>query len=277
MSTSALSSRRQGIFWICTLSCREVPHLPALRSGELPAGVVWIRGQQELGASGYLHWQFVCAFAKKASLAAVKTLFGRSVHAELSRSELASDYCCKEDTRQDGPWEWGAKPIRRNVKTDWDSVWAAAITGNVECIPTQIRVCHYGNLQRIRSDYVAPLPIVRTVWVFWGRTGTGKSRRAWDEGGLDSYSKCPRSKFWDGYQGQKVAILDEFRGGIDISHILRWTDRYPVRVEVKGSSRPLQAEVLYFTSNVDPRLWYPELDEETKQALLRRLNIIHFI
>jgi len=53
----------------------------------------------------------------------------------------------------------------------------------------------------------------RTVFVFWGVTGSGKSHRAWSEAGVDAYSKCPRSKFWDGYQDQSNVVVDEFRGG----------------------------------------------------------------
>lgn len=276
--------RRQGIFWLCTLSCAEVPDLPILRSGELPSNVVWIIGQQESGtAGGYMHWQFCVAFKAKVSLAGVKEVFGRGVHAELSRSEAAANYVCKEDTRVDGPWEWGAKPIRRNSKTDWESVWTAAQSGDLLAIPPNIRVVSYRTIRAIGSNFMAPRyifinnrPIVREIFVFWGRTGTGKSRRAWDEAGLDSYSKDPRSKFWDGYTGQKSVVVDEFRGGIDVAHLLRWCDRYPVRVEVKGSSRPLEAERIWFTSNVDPRLWYPDLDAETLAALIRRFNITHF-
>jgi len=26
----------------------------------------------------------------------------------------------KEDTRVEGPWEFGNKPVRRNAKVDWD-------------------------------------------------------------------------------------------------------------------------------------------------------------
>jgi len=269
--------RRQGIFWLCTLSCESVPDLPALRSGELPSDVVWIKGQQESGAvGGYLHWQFVVAFAKKASLAAVKGVFGPSVHAELSRSDAASAYVCKDDTRADGPWEWGAKPILRSSKTDWESVWSSAKSGDIMAIPASIRVVSYRTVRAIASDFATPRPMVREIFVYWGRSGTGKSRRAWEESGLEAYSKCPRSKFWDGYQDQTNVVIDEFRGGIDVSHILRWCDRYPVRVEIKGSSKPLVALKIWFTSNVDPRNWYPDLDPDSLEALLRRFNITHF-
>jgi len=216
MSTQqpGLSSRRQGIFWFCTLSVAASPVLPCLERGELPAGMVWIRGQQESGsAGGYLHWQFICAFAQKKSLQGVKAVLGRECFCELSRSEAANEYVCKEDTRVAGPWEWGAKPVRRNSKVDWESVWEAAKKGDLACIPPSIRVVSYRTIRAIAADHLSPTPIVREVQCFWGKSGTGKSRRAWDEAGLDSYSKCPRSKFWDGYQGQSHVVIDEFRGG----------------------------------------------------------------
>jgi len=112
--------------------------------------------------------------------------------------------------------------------------------------------------------------------VFWGRTGTGKSYRAWHEAGLDAYVKDPRTKWWCSYKGQENVVLDEFRGAIDVSHLLRWLDCYPVLVEIKGGSRPLLARKIWITSNLDPRLWYSDLDQETLDALLRRLNITHF-
>jgi len=58
--------------------------------------------------------------------------------------------------------------------------------------------------------------------------------------------------------------------------MLRWLDRYPVLVEVKGSSTSLVATKVWITSNIHPRDWYPDLDEETKAALMRRLNITEF-
>jgi len=123
---------------------------------------------------------------------------------------------------------------------------------------------------------LAPRCILRTCEVFWGDTETGKSRRAWGEAGLHAYSKDPRTKWWCGYQGQEHVVIDEFRGTIDIAHLLRWLDRYPVTVETKGGAKSLVAEKIWITSNISPDQWYPDLDPETLNALKRRLKITHF-
>lgn len=134
---------------------------------------------------------------------------------------------------------------------------------------------HYGNLRRIAMDNLQAIAMEREVIVLWGSTGVGKSRRAWEEAGLDAYPKDPRTKFWDGYRSQKHVVVDEFRGGIDIAHLLRWCDRYPVNVEIKGAAVTLKAEKIWITSNLPPERWYPDLDAETMAALLRRLTVIH--
>lgn len=204
-------------------------------------------------------------------------MFGDSCHAELSRSSAAIEYVQKEETRVDGTgFEFGSKPISRNSKVEWESVWSAAKSGDLSKIPPHIRVVNYRTLRTIGSDFARAIGMERKCYVFWGKTGTGKSRRAWDEAGLEAYSKDPRTKFWDGYQMERNVVIDEFRGGIDISHMLRWLDRYPVRVEIKGSSKPLVAESIWITSNISPESWYPMIDAETLSALMRRLEVTEF-
>lgn len=266
-------TRRQGIFWLLT-----IPKQDWAPPETLPDWCSWIKGQEEKGNhTGYYHWQVIVAFKSKRSLRQVKSLFGRTAHCELSRSDAADGYVWKEDTRVEGTqFELGAKPIRRNSKVDWELVWTAAKSGKMEPIPAHIRVQSFRTLQSIAAAYAPVLGMERTTFVFWGRTGTGKSRRAWEEAGEGAYSKDPRSKFWDGYDDQQHVVIDEFRGGIDVSHLLRWTDRYPVRVEVKGSSKPLVCTKLWITSNVPPQKWYPDLDEETLSAVMRRLIIEEF-
>lgn len=268
---SARRSRRQGLWWMLT-----VPH--ADFTPYLPPGVRYCTGQLERGGeSGYLHWQLCLALSKKGSLATIKRLYGTSCHAELTRSDAAREYVHKVDTRVEGTqFELGKLPYRKDVATDWDEVRSSAIAGRYSPIPSDVFVRCYNALRRISADHLQPLGMERTIHVFWGRTGTGKSRRAWGEAGLDAFPKDPMSKFWDGYNGHEHVVIDEFRGGISISHILRWFDRYPVVVEIKGSSVVLRATTIWVTSNLDPRLWYPDVDQETVQALLRRLNITEF-
>jgi len=173
-------------------------------------------------------------------------------------------------------FELGVPALKRNNKRDWDKIWDSAVAGKLTDIDSATRVQHYRTLKQIKADHLAPAAIERTVHVFWGPTGTGKSRRAWEESGVNAYPKDPRTKFWDGYQGHEHVVMDEFRGAIDISHLLRWFDRYPVIVEVKGSSTVLMATTIWITSNLDPRDWFTGIDVATKDALMRRLTITHF-
>jgi len=268
--------RRQGIFWIITAPVANTV-CGLLATGTLPAGAVWCRGQREKGAhTGYEHYQFVVAFDKKKSLRAVCGVFGEGIHAEITRSAAANDYCGKEDTRIGETFEYGRRPIVRNSAKDWDAIWDAAKRGDLDSIPAQIRVVSYRTLRTIEADFAVPREFEREVWCFWGPTASGKSRRAWAEAGMDAYSKCPLSKFWNGYQGQTEVVIDEFRGGIAISHMLRWCDRYPCHLEIKGASRPMDVERIWITSNLHPRQWYPDLDEVTVEALMRRMTILEF-
>lgn len=169
----------------------------------------------------------------------------------------------------------GMKSRRQLSKDDWKMSPATS---------TFVIIARYAgkdNSDRIAGDNLSPQPYERHVRVFWGPTGTGKSRRAWEEAlaldGPKVYVKDPRTKFWCGYRGQESVILDEFRGGIDIAHMLRWLDRYPVCVETKGSAEPLVATRWWITSNIHPRDWYPDCDEPTRLALERRLEVINML
>lgn len=264
-------ARRQGIYWLLT-----IPHSDF--TPYLPEGINWIRGQLERGSdTEYLHWQILVATSSKTGLPGIKRIFGHGIHAELTRSASANDYVWKEETRVEGTqFELGTRPFKRNNASDWDAVWRCAMDGDILSIPAEIRVRHYRTLRAIAADYSQPVAMERTCDLFVGPTGTGKSKLAWERAGLEAYCKDPNSKFWCGYSGQEHVVIDEFRGRIDVSHLLRWLDRYPVNVEVKGSSVPLRARSFWITSNLDIEQWYPELDEATVRALKRRIKVTRF-
>lgn len=80
-------------------------------------------GQLEKGAEGTLHLQFFMYFKTAVRAAAIKKKDKRLHIEKVEVNNGADTYCMKEDTRVDGPWEFGVRPIKRNSKTDWERVY----------------------------------------------------------------------------------------------------------------------------------------------------------
>lgn len=59
----------------------------------------------------------------------------------------------KTETRLEGPWEFGEKPVQRNSKTDWEEVKKNAISGEIDKVPADIYVKHYRTLVQIAKDH----------------------------------------------------------------------------------------------------------------------------
>lgn len=271
-SQQVARNSNKAVHWILTVPQHcFTPYLPPQCNyiiGQLEEGNL-----DSQGTGGFLHWQFVVGFKTQTRLSGVRKVFG-PYHAEPTKTAAAETYCQKEDTRVAGTqFSLGSRPIKRGSATDWAIVLGHVKSGRHDLIPPDIYLRYFSNIERIAVKNATPVGIERTCEVYYGSTGTGKSRLAWQEAGLDAYPKDPMSKFWDGYSGQEHVVIDEFRGSIAISHLLRWLDRYPVLVEVKGSSVVFKAKKIWITSNLHPSLWYPDLDPPTLAALLRRLNL----
>lgn len=115
----------------------------------------------------------------------------------------------------------------------------------------------------------------------YGDPGLGKSRRA---AALypEAYWKICSNKWWDGYSGEEVVIMDDMEHYIASTHLKRWWDRYPCHVEVKGGTVPLKATRFVCTSNFSieqiARRWFPHDEQRTEYsttllALKRRISI----
>nr|WAE42518.1 MAG: replication associated protein [Cressdnaviricota sp.] len=260
----------QGVYWSGTMkynNSMDMALLFDLNEDE----ILFIKGQEEISDTGYHHWQFYVVLHKKLSLKGMKRIDAQT------RSNKIDNYVWKDETCVDGSkFELGKKPHKQNSKRDWQAVWDLAAAGRVEEIEAGIRINHYRTLNDIATDH-EPLflrPEVRTV-VFWGPTGTGKSRRAFDLFKTDYYVKNPLTKWWDGYKGESNIIIDEYDGkSINIINMLKWLDCYPCDVEVKGGARRFKALNFIITSNLNPADWYEDALNQHKMALLRRINVI---
>lgn len=107
----------------------------------------------------------------------------------------------KEDTRVEGPWEFGKKPLNPASKTDWDQVRQLAKEGKLEEIDAGIYVRYYNSLKRIEKDTMVvegQSDSVKGIW-YWGESGAGKSYKA--RADFPNAYKKLANKWWDGYQG----------------------------------------------------------------------------
>ena len=86
------------------------------------------------------------------------------------------------------------------------------------------------------------------VYWFWGPSGTGKTRLAWELEEGQAWMSGVDGKWFDGYDAHEAVIFDDFRGDFcKFSTLLRLLDRYPYRIECKGGSRQLLAKRMYIT------------------------------
>jgi len=229
------------------------------------------------------HLQGYVVFHGNHRLPGAKKKLPGAPHMEAAKGNTESNvvYCSKQCTEENPLVEFGERPLSPKEKGQkererWQAIIQHAKAGTLEEHDPKVYFMHLHKAEKLFADNASPLAIKKTVKVFYGVTGSGKTHLAWEEAGSSAYAKDPRSKFWYGYAGQTNVIIDEFRGGIDISHMLRWLDNYPTTFEIKNSSRVSLVSHIWITSNIHPSKWYPDLDAPTLDALLRRLQITEF-
>lgn len=119
--------------------------------------------------------------------------------------------------------------------------------------------------KRFRTD------MTKGIW-YWGPTGVGKSHRAFDGFDPDThYVKPLDDQWWDGYTGQKVVILNDFRGQITYSELLTLVDKWPHSVKRRNREPiPFVAETVIITSALPPEDVYHNISARDSLDQLRR-------
>lgn len=273
-----MANQQQARHWLLTINDSDTGDSwknPDSLNGDY-SGIVWLRGQKEIGAStSRPHWQLFASYKRGVRLAAIRKCFGTRVHAEPSRSKAAEDYVFKDETAIAGTrFELGSKPFERNSKTDWDAVRTAAKSGKLDDCPANVFVQHYRTLKQIAMDNMTVpenMPGVTGLWIY-GPPGTGKSHYARQNYGNNLYLKA-QNKWWDGYQGQKHVLLDDLDSNC-LGHYLKiWADKYAFMAECKGSSIQIRPKTFIVTSNYKPEELF--LDPILATAIRRRFYFIH--
>lgn len=244
----------------------------------------YVVGQVERGKeTGNLHLQFFVN-VRKARISALKSI-DTKIHIELIKFNNGADlYCMKEETRVDGPWEFGERPINRKLgqkpskKIDWEKdVWKKAINGQIDDIKPNIKVTYYNRLKMIQKDHLITSNKLhlRGIWIY-GKQGSGKTR--WVRENIDPRELYPKlcTKWWDGYIGQKYVVMDDMmKDHKYLGYLLKlWADRYGIVLETKGGAVVDKYEWFIVTSQyiIDEIF---DGDDRTINALRRRFKEFH--
>lgn len=233
----------------------------------------YVCGQLEKGENGSLHIQYFINTKQAIRVSQILKLDNKTHIEKVILKDNARKYCMKEETRVEGPWEFGKIPIRRNSHVDWEEVWDMAKKGEIEKIPDSIRVIHYNKLKQIEKDHLIPEDCdhLRGLWIY-GPAGSGKSKWVREKvKRIDLYPKLA-NKWFDGYKKQKVVVLDDFMPeNKNLVQLLKiWTDRYGCILEVKGGAVPALYEWFIITSQYSIEDIFH--DDKDYEAISRRFK-----
>lgn len=227
-----------------------------------------------------MHVQGYVEFKSSMRIASVKRLLGSRCHLERRNGprEAAIEYCRKEDTRVDGPWQQGDDKVSPGKRTDIHEVCdliknSSGTFADIMDEYAHVYVRYPRGFDRLLQEQqlrAAPLSRDVEVLVYWGTSGAGKTRKAVEENPeyfmLDSDDRL----WFDGYRGEPTLILDDFYGWIRHATLLKMLDRYRFRCPVKGGNTWAQWTRVIITSNKHPEHWYKNSHPWSEDAALQR-------
>lgn len=232
---------------------------------------------RERGALGTPHLQGFINFGrgKRMRLKGVKEAVGARAHLEPAKgTDLDSKaYCSKEGDF----WEYG-EPQGQGKRSDLESAATELMQsqGDLNAVARKYPTVYvkYGRgLRDLRDrlDLLKPRDFKTEFVVITGHPGCGKSRLALEMCAGETVFYKHRGEWWDGYHQQENVIIDDFYGWMKYDDMLRVTDRYALKVPVKGGFEEFTSRRVIITSNKNVEDWY-KFERFTPAALLRRVT-----
>jgi hypothetical protein len=240
----------------------------------------WVRYaiyQKELCPStSRVHYQGYMELTKPARMSYLKSNISDKWHYETRKGsrDQAKNYCRKEDTRIDGPWEHGSEP-NPGQRTDLQRLETALQEGKTTKQICEEDFTNFAKYSRVIKEYKLvmsePRDFKTEVYILVGKPGTGKSRYC-RKNAPDAYWKSA-DKWWDAYEGQPDVVFDDYYGYLTWTTLLQVCDRYPLQVEMKGGKVNFRAKRVFITSNKPMEDWYDK--EKYDIAALQRRVTLH--
>lgn len=237
----------------------DIEHLKQVK------GVKYCLFGREVGKEGTPHLQGMIVFENPRSWDAVRTRIFKNNHIEVAKSMAALRQYCKKDG---DIVEWGQQPEqgrRVDIEDMVEQVQQGAKAKDLWKRNPTLMTQYHRSFERCRYDMLEDRTEAPKVHWFWGGTGTGKTRTAF-ESSESCYIK-DGTKWWDGYFQQESIIIDDFDGQWPYRDLLRLLDRYPYSGQVKGGYVKVNSPNIYITCEHKPDHFWE--DTELAQVLRR--------
>jgi hypothetical protein len=277
VETAANASKRYKTYSITRNSTHDADAMleDLKKVGEIRRVVI---GREKGSGTGRKHLQCAVTFRTATTEQNVR----RKVpgHVEPARYvEKLFNYCKKEgDFLEEG------QPSQQGKRTDLGNAVDLLKEGGLKAVALEhpeTFVKFSRGFQALENQLTSFRSVDEPPKVFWitGETGCGKTRQVVRLEGSDPDSvwfSNDELKWFDGYRGQRVVCLDDFRGNqCKFAFLLRLLDRYPLRVPIKGDFVPWKPEKVYITSTLAPHECYPNLKgRDGIKQLLRRITYV---
>lgn len=251
----------------------------------------------ETGAEGTYHTHIFIASNNGIYASKIHNKFN-GAHRDIARGTCQQnrDYVFKEGkwsntekgttNHRDTHEEWGEMPVeRQGARNDLADLFDAIKDGlsTFEILQASPQyIMQVDKIDRVRQIVLEEQNKNRwrnvEVCYIWGITGKGKTRGVMEKYGYENVFRVTDYDHpFDGYKGQDVLLLDEFRSSLPISNMLEYLDGYPVELRARYANKQACFTKVYLVSNIDITEQYRNVQREeprTWNAFLRRINTI---
>lgn len=230
-----------------------------------------IVGKEVSPTTGTPHLQFYIYYHNAVSFNSVHKLL-TGAHIEVAKGSPESNivYCSKEGNFV----EWGERPSQGKRK-DLDVV--KEVLKQTNKIRDVVEIAQSYQSVKMAEVYLKyhekPRDFKPKVEWYWGPTGTGKTKTAYEILGQNVYTCLSTARWFDGYDAHENVLIDDMRKDFCKFHeLLRMLDRYAFKVETKGGTRQFVARHIIITSCYPPEQLFHT--REDVNQLLRRIDVV---
>lgn len=231
--------------------------------------IAW--GRETCPTTKRLHNQGFIQCYEKLSMKQVQKILNSKCHLEVLYGSIKdNDKYCSKDNEYSKLGEFVSQGERKDLQEFYELIKTHNDYEILEMGYASEFIRNHNAISKIRSILLKEnAKTLRwrslDVIILLGVAGCGKSKYV-RENSPDVFLVDYDQKFmFDGYEGEKEILIEEFNGQIKYNYLLKMLDGHPLPLNVKfGRSHALYTKV-YITSNVHPRFWYQRVRDNLKR------------